>query len=525
MINLLVCFYGNDAEAKLWSEVLADLRADFVAPVFLGQPGRVPRSLSPEELIVPDNWDAIISEFQPSEKALEEYGKFTSASSFSEIMRIILKTMDRRDYSGTFRSLDQDVVARILFLFYMTKMAQYEIDGVIFDILPHTPDSMIVYQVAKFLKIPTLSFEICGVAPVRFPVTELASMNRFLLPKAGLSSTNFRNSETSSRISQALEARWGGFHQTAHVEEYISAQQLRSQRKAIYRASKWRSFFSRFGKNNGAIAMTFPGLNMKSRSVRALSGWGLEKLRRAALIQSINRATSSSVNPEIFDDDRHSRPFDGSFARKDSSEQLKGALFALHFEPESTCFPEGLPVMNQFDAVIEARRLLAPDRKLLVKEHPVQALSTNQGYMGRSPFFYSAVRGLRNTRMVPSQVSAKKLLDRVDVVFTLTGTVAFEGLALGKQVVYFGSPWWEGCPGTVKTFPGVLKGGSFPNFSVSAAEDAEVANFIRKRVEECGVFYPKNLENVDQFVQTKYELSVILVNWFKSVENIPEPER
>lgn len=525
MVNVWVCFYGSDREAALWSDPLTDLRKEGLkTPVFLGSKGRVSHLLSPKEVIAPDNWDTIISEFQPSEEALEEYGRFTGASSFSEVMRNILKTMDRRDYSGTFRSLDQDIVVRILVLFYMTKVSHYAIEGVVFDVLPHTPDSMILYQVAKFLGIPTLAFEQCGLASVRFPVTEFASEKRFFMQQTGLHPAKFRTPATSSRIRRAIESRWEGFGQLDHIEPYIASQRFRARRKRVTSLSKWKSFFSRFGKSNGAVAMTFPGLNWTSRSARALTGWVLEKSWRAALIQSISLSTSPALGPAIPPTNRQAGHSAGSLTKEVSSGKPGAGLFALHYEPESTSFPEGLPVKNQFDAVVEARRLLAPDRELLVKEHPVQALSVNQGYMGRSPFFYSAVRGLRNTRIVPSQVSAKELMASVDVVFTLTGTVAFEGLSLGKQVVHFGSPWWEGCPGTVKTFFGFLPRGSLPNLSQSAVDSSQAEEFILKRVQESGVFYPENSANLDDVVQSNAEISMILRRWLSSLKAVSNGE-
>lgn len=503
--------------------MLSDLGNLFDTRVFLGGRGGGSEFLRPDEMLAPDEWVAIMKSFIPSPAAVHHYSKFAGSQFFSTAMQDIYKAMERRDYSGTFRSLDKEVVSRILILFYISKFLEHEIEGVVFDISPHTPDSMIVYQVAKILRVPTLAFEVCGIAPVRFAVTEMTSKNRFYTNEASISTDNFRNFETAVIIEKALEDSWRGFKDLDHVQNYVVAQRTRSRKKSILSWGRWRNLVSRLSSESGSVSMAFFGSDW-SVSARAIIGWFLEKSLRARLaraMDSVSLAVSSSGLAGLWgmgasDGKERALPMNNS----SEGQQVNtgdAALFALHYEPESTSFPQGIPVRNQLDAVIEARRLLGGSKKLLVKEHPTQLLEANAGYMGRSNLFYPTVQALPDTVLVPDWVPAKKIMGLVDVVFTLTGTVAFEGLVQGKHIIYFGSPWWEGCPGTVKALIGSRFEQSNPVLSLDSDFRSEAWTFALQKVLGQGIFYPDEIANLDEVARARPELTAILSHWLQDL--------
>jgi CDP-glycerol glycerophosphotransferase (TagB/SpsB family) len=126
------------------------------------------------------------------------------------------------------------------------------------------------------------------------------------------------------------------------------------------------------------------------------------------------------------------------------------ALFALHYEPERTSIPEGLPIEHQADAVAEIRSFLPESLQLVVKEHYSQQSSALRGFLGRSPLFYGLIERLPGTTFASFSSTSSELVLRADCVVTLTGTIGVEAALAGKPVLYFGSPWWAGMPGSVR---------------------------------------------------------------------------
>lgn len=77
------------------------------------------------------------------------------------------------------------------------------------------------------------------------------------------------------------------------------------------------------------------------------------------------------------------------------------------------------------------------------------------GFIGRSPLFYDLISSLDGTFFAPTMARLTELLPRASCVFTLTGTIAIEVVLRGVPVAYFGNPWWDGMPGTLRIQDGV----------------------------------------------------------------------
>jgi hypothetical protein len=85
-----------------------------------------------------------------------------------------------------------------------------------------------------------------------------------------------------------------------------------------------------------------------------------------------------------------------------------------------------------------------------VKEHYSQQSSALRGFLGRSPLIYDLIEGLPGTSFIRYDEKLTSLVAEASYVFTLTGTIAIEAVLKGTPVVYFGTPWWEGLPGTFR---------------------------------------------------------------------------
>jgi hypothetical protein len=127
----------------------------------------------------------------------------------------------------------------------------------------------------------------------------------------------------------------------------------------------------------------------------------------------------------------------------------KYALFALHYEPESTSIPEGLPYLSQLDAVLDARKFLPSDVTLLVKEHYAQQSSALRGFVGRSISAYDYLNSISGVEVLGVGANSGELMKNAECIFTMTGKIGIEAAFAGTPSIYFGQPWWGGMPGSV----------------------------------------------------------------------------
>lgn len=127
---------------------------------------------------------------------------------------------------------------------------------------------------------------------------------------------------------------------------------------------------------------------------------------------------------------------------------LEYIYFALHFRPERSTVPEGGLFSNQLDA-IKLLSAIAPAGYLIyVKEHPRQLgdLTPDLRRTHQAEFrLYEEIVKLHNVRLVPLEVSSEDLIAHCRLTATITGSVAWQGLEIGKPAVVFGNTWHSLC--------------------------------------------------------------------------------
>ncbi|GGG36552.1 hypothetical protein [Bizionia arctica] len=105
-------------------------------------------------------------------------------------------------------------------------------------------------------------------------------------------------------------------------------------------------------------------------------------------------------------------------------------LFTLHKQPEASIDVIGRYYENQLDLIINIWRILPEDSILLVKEH-------SNAIGDRNLKFYKTVKKLRNTYLINNKADSHKLLDVVEGVFTVSGTIAYEAGLKNKNAFTF----------------------------------------------------------------------------------------
>ncbi len=115
--------------------------------------------------------------------------------------------------------------------------------------------------------------------------------------------------------------------------------------------------------------------------------------------------------------------------------------FPLHLQPELTTSAIGHHYFDQLLAVEELSAWLPRGVSLVLKENP------KQDHRWRNAEFFQRIRKLKNVVLVPTQTDTYELLEQCQFAATITGTVGWEAISGGKNVVVFGHPWYLSLPG------------------------------------------------------------------------------
>jgi hypothetical protein len=83
---------------------------------------------------------------------------------------------------------------------------------------------------------------------------------------------------------------------------------------------------------------------------------------------------------------------------------------------------------NQTETILKIWRQLGPDDSLLIKEHPVAI--GNRGF-----FWFRKLAEYPNIEVIHEKQNIQQLLDAVEYVFTISGTMGLEAARTGKKVL------------------------------------------------------------------------------------------
>ncbi len=122
--------------------------------------------------------------------------------------------------------------------------------------------------------------------------------------------------------------------------------------------------------------------------------------------------------------------------------------FSLHLQPERTTLPEGLFYDDQVIAIRTLAEALPSGWKVLVKEHPRQMKYNMRSTHARSCLDYERLNEIENVEITSLSVSQSELIQRCRCTATISGSVSWEGLLLGKPSLIFSENWHTDCKST-----------------------------------------------------------------------------
>lgn len=106
------------------------------------------------------------------------------------------------------------------------------------------------------------------------------------------------------------------------------------------------------------------------------------------------------------------------------------AYYPLHLEPETAILFDSPYHTDQLELIRAAAHALPIDMLLYVKEHPQMV-----GYRERA--YYKEITKIPNVRLISPRTVGTDLVQKAELVFTITGTGGFESVLFGKPVITF----------------------------------------------------------------------------------------
>lgn len=281
-------------------------------------------------------------------------------------------------------------------------------DVVIYNTVPHSIYSNIVYELAKKRGIHTLTFEETWVGGrLMFYRDFWKGSDGFREALKNIRKNNVELSELHPEL-----------------REYYERQTGRESQRSPWYMHRQRSVGAGFGlwAHRARIAFRAPHL-IFSRA------FGL-------LVRSL-RADLRSEYEALVQRAEVSRPF---------------VYFPLNFQPERTTSPQGGIFHDQILAVETLAAALPEGWEILVKEHPSQWWLRGKTRFSSARYsgYYARLAGIPNVKLVPIHTDTFALTDNAKVVATITGTAGWEALLRGKYALVFGIPWYRDCPGVLQ---------------------------------------------------------------------------
>ena len=166
------------------------------------------------------------------------------------------------------------------------------------------------------------------------------------------------------------------------------------------------------------------------------------------------------------------------FNKKTQKLPNKYFIYFLHYEPDASTFVWAFNYRDQLYQLKQICNNLPNNTFLIVKEHPLSELK-------RPNNFYKLLKKLPNLVLLDSAYDKAELIKNSKGIFTISGTIGYEGWVIGKKVLTLGNVYYDTLPNifSVKnydkinsTITEILKS---PNPTTSMEERFRIDKYIK----------------------------------------------
>lgn len=355
-------------------------------------------------------------------------------------------------------------IAQMWAHYFYTILVRNRIDLVIFSDIPHGGFILTTYFVAKALNIPTLILIPSGILGNFGYCFSLADYE------------SFQNSPTYRRLPQDFMKVEKGYKKDLY---YM---------KGKYAPKHLRSLGDRLKILRAPGAFLQERKNVFKRSLQKYS--------------SFNEFLSKRIFVKIADFVEKKQYQKGvkRYTEKSVDFDLNYVYFPLHLQPEMTTDTLGGIYSDQLLALEKLRAMLPADWMIYVKENPKQTKFMRQDY------FFKRLKLISNVKYVDRSIDTYRLMSRARFVSTITGTAGWEAISGGKNVLIFGSTWYEVFPGVFK-YHANLNLEEILSYEIDHDELEQAVNRYLEKITE-GIFLDIDKEVLSDFDPAENEVKL-----------------
>ncbi len=329
-------------------------------------------------------------------------------------------------------------IYNMMYDFFAYIIVQKKIDIILFSNIPHEGPDIILYEIAKELKIKTIIFY-----QSLFP-------NKFFY---------VYNLDDFGDFEQIPEGKNPG----VQIEK-------KYQKEIFYMGNKNNRY-------NLVLNKYSETLNRYTKKQLLKRGFSY------TVVKTQNELKNIAYNNNL-----------KNYAQNDIDLDTKFVYFPLHLQPELSTSGLGGIYVDQLLAIEHLSKVIPKEWNIYVKENPKQ----NQSMRGK--WFFRRFNELDNAKLVSKNVDTYKLIENCEFVSTVTGTVGWEAITGGKNVLIFGSPWYQSLPGVFK-YNDDFNLLDILNYKVNHEELNNKFNSLISKTEEGVIdsYYSTIVENYDEY--------------------------
>ena len=321
-----------------------------------------------------------------------------------QISDIATKLIDRDDKEGRLSPLEREAYLHELIFWAVSEIESLKPEAIVLAEAAHSTQQYVLQAVARVMGVKVLHF----VSWPILPGLELRASGegpREIVDQSSDSRTIFLASAFAEVDAYLKKFTYGGYG--------FEPRYMKLQSGADHAGEGWLK--------SSRVRRIFSKLRLLSAKYR----------KRATAHKALIHAQSVMGKTQSFG----TKPY---------------VYFLLHYEPERTTTPDGATYRDQLKSLALLRSLVPDEVEIVVKEHPSTLNHRMLGHLGRHPRHYKALTRIAGLCLLPSTTPSNQLLSGCVAVATITGTAAVEGAILGKPALYFGNPWYQDCPNTLR---------------------------------------------------------------------------
>lgn len=356
-----------------------------------------------------------------------------------------LQLMDRMDFTQcSFSYAERRLLFRKFIRCWSYVIDCYGIDFLISPNIPHRSFDFPLYLVCKRK----------GVRMISFLSTPFMKAGR-IIPLADIY-------HIPERIRQAFDQKQSSqanLPLAADILDYLS------RIKESYKAAKPESFKELNRHHRGKPSFLLTGRKFFSDALGKKSPWMGENGWLLKGVPSYHKSNGKDVelstsrqkllaySAKIYRRIRYLKRLEREHRKIVSDPDLSRpyVVLALHYQPEATTAPRAGVFTDQLYVLELLSRHLPENWAIYVKENPLQFNPISEGNTSRPLRFYRDALKISRVAFVPTAIDPFTLMDKALAVFSVAGTIGWEGMVRGKPVICFGPSWYE------HYAPGVLR--------------------------------------------------------------------